>query len=171
MASFGQSWIIIIIEQLPMMWDMCLSGCSSGHTRVVVAALKHCRILQIRSDNCFICCRSLTYHFDRDLPWHEYLPPFPLIDQMVGLTYLRMIYPHWKYPVSLESLHNLKEYVLYESELLPEIVISSAAELTKLSVKCRLRKVFSRHHVKHPQVIITYGSLFSQTSLSRNKVY
>lgn len=136
------------------MWDVYESGCSGGHTRVVVAAFEQCRILRIRSDICIICCRSLTYgHFEdgyNDLP-------FPHIDQMVGLTYLRLVKYPQEFPLSLDSLHNLKEYSFQDNMgPLPEIDISRAAELTKLTVKCRLEVVRSRHHVKPPQVIITH---------------
>jgi len=92
--------------------------------------------------NSIMCCRSLTYHIDHIWDWAIY-PPFPENAKMAGLTRL-YVACHDAKAVSLESLHNLKDFTYKNSALLKEVVISSAAELTKLSLQCRLRLVRSR---------------------------
>jgi hypothetical protein len=68
---------------------------------------------------------------------------------MAELTHLHVIC----YEVeadAFESLHNLKELTFKNSISLQELVISSHAEMTKLSVDCRLQPVRSKSHEKHP---------------------
>jgi len=77
-------------------------------------------------------------------------PPFPEIAELAGLTHLHVVC-HEEEAFSLENFHNLKELTFKNAAVLQQqLVISSSANITQLSVGSRL--VRSRH-VKHPHII------------------
>jgi len=76
-------------------------------------------------------------------------PSFPEIAGLAELIHLHVAC-HEEEAVSLASLHNLKELNLINAAPLQELVISSAAEMTKLSVDCCLVR---SGHIIHQQVI------------------
>jgi len=109
--------------------------------------LSECFTSGSRNFDLIICCRSLTYHFDDRWLGH-FWPTFPKIAELVGLTHLHLACCEEE-AISLESLHNLRELALTNFTLLQELVVSSAAEMTKLSVQCGM--VRSTHHAMNLQ--------------------
>ena len=102
----------------------------------------------------FQCCRTLTYH-------HE-SAPFPYGEGLLELTYLELhIFkpePEEDWPDMLTSLRKLRELSINSIALSEPLVISGAAELTRLvvdgDVVSSSRPALEASHKHHPSLVI-----------------